>query len=192
MKDHRFAQSLEVGAGGEALVLAFIRSLSSVAQAEDVSAAPEYRKIDVDFIVHTLKGDILYYELKTEPTAHKTKNLFFEFLSNEEYGTEGCFLYSEADYWISFVPQSGDLYIFPLQECRAYIKKSYKFYTKKRVRNIAENSQYHSVGYAVPIVDVCQKVPYTRKNIKDIVDYEYIEEDKSIGQSPEFRNIAWK
>lgn len=189
MKEHNFHKSIIVGSEGERLIFDLLQSMSSIETVQDVVNEEEYRKIDVDFVVTTVKGETLYYELKTEPMAARTRNLFFEVVSNDNYGTEGCFMYSQADYWMSFIPQTGELYILNTLKCREYItKRASKFHSLKCV----SNGHYNSRGYAIPIVDVLANVPHHICRLKELVDYDYIEEDSANGIKPEFKNVVWK
>jgi len=188
MKEHNFVSSVDVGAEGEKIIHVLLESLPSVKDVLYVGKDEAYQKRDIDFVVTTHDNDTLFYELKTEPKAAYTNNLFFETVSNQGYGTPGCFMYSEAHYWMSYVPQTGDLYVFPLEKCREFVLSIKDNYTLKKINN----GVYYSAGYAIPISVVRGGVAHSHRNVRDFVDYVYIEADSRRGVQSSFQNVIWK
>lgn len=191
-KVHIFAESLQVGSEGEKIIELFINTLKSVSNVENVTEDAGYRKIDVDFVVTTLSGEKIYYELKTEPTAHRTGNFFYEYICNVKQNTDGCFIFSQADFWMSFIPQSGMLYIFPLEPYREYVFEKAKNLPLLLVKNTGK----YTKGKILNIQKVCKDVPHNVRNLRDYVDYEYIEAVESTSTTPaipaKFINVHWK
>lgn len=189
---HNFKESLEVGSGGERLIESFIWTLPSIKKVENVSGVEKYRAKDIDFVVTTTQDDIVTYELKTEPTAYYTGNFFYEYVCNVEKKTPGCFIFSEADYWMSFIPQSGMLYVFPLIEYREYVLESAKNFNLISVYNQGKQTR----GKVLKISDVCNNIRHNVRNIRDFADYDYIEAVSRTSSSPardsEFKNVIWK
>jgi hypothetical protein len=188
MKEHNFNLSIDVGAEGEKIIQVLLESLPTVKTVVYVGSDESFQKRDIDFVVTTNDGDELFYELKTEPKAAYTGNLFFETVSNESYGTPGCFVYSEAHYWLSYVPQTGDLYVFPLEKCREWFLSVKDSYPLKKINN----GVYYSAGYAIPISTIRASVPHSHRNVRDFVDYVYIESNPRRGISSSFQNVVWK
>lgn len=191
-KVHVFAESLQVGSEGEKIIELFIKTLKSVSSVENVTKDENYRKIDVDFVVTTLSGDTINYELKTEPTANRTGNFFYEYICNVKKNTDGCFIFSQADFWMSFIPQSGMLYIFPLEPYREYVLEK----AKNRPLLLVKNKGKYTKGKILNIQKVCKDVPHNVRNLYDYVDYEYIEAVDETDTTPyvpaEFINVRWK
>lgn len=191
-KTHVFSESLQVGSDGEKLIESFINTLDSVSSVENVTSDASYRQMDVDFIVTTHDGQKLKYELKTEPTAHHTGNFFYEYICNVDKNTDGCFIFSQADFWMTFVPQSGLLYVFPLVQYRDYVLETAKNLPLLKVYNTGKLTK----GKILNINSVCAAVPHNVRNLRDYVDYEYIEAVKKTDSNPsypaEFRNVRWK
>lgn len=189
---HVFAESVQVGSEGEKIIELFINTLKSVSNVENVTEDVDYRAIDVDFVVTTLSGDKIYYELKTEPTAHRTGNFFYEYICNVKRDTEGCFIFSQADFWMSFIPQSGLLYIFPLEKYREYVLEK----AKNLPLLLVHNTGKYTKGKVLNIQKVCKDVQHNVRNLRDYVDYEYIEAVKGTDTIPaipaEFKNVRWK
>jgi hypothetical protein len=189
---HDFNNSIQVGSEGEEIILSYIKRLKSVKHAISVVDDPFYRAKDIDFVITTTSGEEITYELKTEPTANRTENFFYEYISNVSKNTVGCFLYSEADYWMSFIPQTGMLYVFPTEQCREYVLKKAKYLPLKNVRNTGKLTQ----GKVINIDEVCENVKHNARNIRDYVDYEYVEGTPETDTSPaipsKFLNVKWK
>ena len=189
---HVFAESLQVGAEGEKLIEAYIKTLKSVSDVENVTSDPSYRSIDVDFIVTMNSGEKLKYELKTEPTAHHTGNFFYEYICNVAKDTDGCFLFSQADFWMTFIPQSGLLYVFPLIPYREYVLEKAKNLPLLKVYNTGKLTK----GKILNIQSVCADVPHNVRNLRDYVDYDYLEAIKQTDTTPyipaEFINVRWR
>lgn len=189
---HCFEGSLKVGSDGEQLIQAFLSTIPSISSVESVSDIEHYQKLDIDFLVTTTSGDVLSYELKTEPTAHHTGNFFYEYICNVEKDTPGCFIFSQADYWMTFIPQSGMLYIFPLIQYRKYVLKRAKYNQMINVYNKGKLTR----GKLLSIAEVCANVKHNARNLKQYVDYDYIEAvqetDSTPAQKSEFRNIVWR
>jgi hypothetical protein len=179
---HAFNKSLQVGGDGERLIEEYMKTIPAISNVENVSGVAEYRVKDIDFIITTHENDKLAYELKTEPTANKTGNFFYEYTCNVEKNTPGCFMFSEADYWMTFIPQSGMLYVFPLLDYREYVLQAAKNSRMLNVYNQGKLTQ----GKVLKISQVCDEMKHNAKNIRDYADYEYIEKPS------EFRNVVWK
>lgn len=116
----------------------------------------EYQKIDVDY--RWLRGDKeLLLEIKVD--SYKSGNFFYEFYSNYEMKTIGCFEKTKADYIAYYFSETDSLYILNPQNFRNYVNKYQKWLTPKYV----PNTSFHSMGYAIPIKDL--PVGKTKKSI---------------------------
>jgi hypothetical protein len=191
-KTHIFSESLQVGSDGEKIIESLIQILKPVEKVENVTQDPYYRSIDVDFVVTTRAGDRITYELKTEPTAYHTGNFFYEHICNVDKNTAGCFLFSEADFWMTFIPQSGLLYIFPLEKYREYVLEETKNLPLLNVYNKGKLTK----GKILKIKNVCANMSHNIKNLRDYVDYDYVEavrKSDGVPSAPaKFKNVCWK
>jgi len=157
---HNFADSIKVGKKGENIVYDWLMSRESVKNVIDVSDDRDYQKKDIDYIVQFHKGKNVSIEIKCD-TYYHTGNFFLELISNDNKGTEGCLIYTEADYLFYFFDKVNILYIIPVKELQQWIsenKDSGRFRKKKCGNYINGRYVYSSVGLLVNRDTLCEEI----------------------------------
>jgi hypothetical protein len=128
----------------------------------NVELNPSYQNIDVDLIWYHKNNRILI-EVKGDK-YNSTGNFFFETVSNSSKGTEGCFLYTQADYLFYYFIISRELYIMPIKDVRKwFIANQYRFQSSFPCTHLYNDEKYCSEGKLVPIHIVQREVKYITK-----------------------------
>lgn len=107
----------------------------------------EYQKIDVDYICKNGNKESLL-EIKVD--SYKTGNIFYEYYSNFELKTQGCFEKTKADFILYYFSQLRTLYILNPIALREYVTYNKNTWTPKYI----PNTTFHSMGFAIPIAEI--------------------------------------
>ena len=75
----------------------YLLTLPTTKSVKNVEDDLYYRSIDVDLLWTCSDGKIISIEIKGD-RWHRTGNYFFETISNKSKNTQGCFLYTKADF----------------------------------------------------------------------------------------------
>ena len=128
----------------------WLRSLPQTSAVVNVEHDPAYWKRDIDLILTTDKG-VFNLEVKGD-RWHKSGNFFFETHSNQERGTPGCFLYTEADWICYYFVTTRILYLLPMPETRDWFLacQNGRFQEKTTTTKVRDTF-YTTVGRLVPI-----------------------------------------
>lgn len=135
---------------------AWLQQKPETVNIRNVELEPAYQKINVDLIWTTHK-DSYRVEIKGDRYDH-TGNFFFETDSNKEKGTQGCFLYTQADLLFYYFIKPRTLYILPMPATRDWFVANMNRFQKKQTRTTVGNNYYTTVGRLVPIVVVMAEV----------------------------------
>lgn len=109
-----------------------------------------YQQMDIDLIAFK-DGRIHWIEIKVD-SYYKTGNYFLEFLSNEEKGTEGCFLSTKSHYIFYYFEGADELHIMDTQESQQWFRANIDRFKDRRVSTGNKNGTklwYHTVGKLV-------------------------------------------
>lgn len=131
------------------IIESFLKSFSSTINVKNVENESYYQKIDIDLLWegisqndYTISKSI---EVKVD-SYHKSGNIFFEIISNDNKNSKGCMLISKADYLFYFFPDINLLYSFKFNSFRQWVlDNKHRFKTKK-----CKNPTYNSWGYLIP------------------------------------------
>jgi hypothetical protein len=153
----------------------FLHSCIRVVDVENVEDDKEYQARDIDLLCTLEVGDdrkTVAIEVKGDTKAHQTGNFFFETISNEALGTQGCFLKSEADLLFYYLLETDRLYIFPLKRLQAWFVEMQKRLTSSsRLRSIFRLKKTHTIdtsgNYQHTTVGSCVKIEYTKRCLKE-------------------------
>lgn len=105
-----FQKSLKKGKKAEAIIEEFLNQ-APLQVTYNVSDEEEYWTKDIDFLLYDFK-DILGFEVKSDDTIAKNKNLAFEVVNHRKTGDYiGWFHYCEADYIVFVCPKNNKFYI---------------------------------------------------------------------------------
>ncbi|MCB9136440.1 MAG: hypothetical protein H6636_13515 [Anaerolineales bacterium] len=123
----------------------------------NVEDDPAYQKADVDLLWLTEKARYKI-EIKADRLGHHTGNYFFETHSNQEKGTPGCFLYTEADLFFYYFTETRRLAILPMPATRAWFLPRQDQFPERKTTTPVRNGFYTTVGRLVPVSLVSQEV----------------------------------
>ncbi len=146
MMIHNFNDSLNAGKAGEKKVMKWLEGKSTVEKVVNFSEEGYYQGQGIDCVVHTKDKRFHNVEIKTDSYQ---KNFYFEL---ENSGKRGCFLKSQADYWVYYFSNNNKIYTLPLKEVRNFItsieEEDYEIYgIEKRV---VQNTDFTSYGITIP------------------------------------------
>lgn len=136
---------------------AWLWSRPETVDVHNVEADPACRQIDVDLLWLTEKA-AYKVEIKADRLGHRTHNFFFETISNQEKGTPGCFLYTEADLFFYYFTETRQLYILPMPATRTWFLPRQDQFPERATTTPAGKGHYTTVGRLVPIQQVCAEV----------------------------------
>lgn len=120
MQKEKFNKDLNRGKVGEDVVKEYLNSLEWVEDVEDVREEIKYQKEDIDFVVKTSYN----IEVKTDSLAHKTGNLAYEYISNKNYNSVGCFEKTKSDFIYYYLTESKELYIINTLSLQNYVAEN--------------------------------------------------------------------
>jgi hypothetical protein len=153
------------------LVEEFLYSCVKVVDVKNVEDDREYQTQDIDLLC-TLEigGNVktISIEIKGDTKAHLTGNFFFETISNEALGTQGCFLKSEADLLFYYLIESDCLYIFPMNSIKSWFLKMHQNRDFEGKFQLKKTHTVDSSGdYQHTTVGRCVSINYTISSLKD-------------------------
>ena len=144
MNNHRqYGMNEAVGVAVQAAadVEAWLRLLPNTVGVQNVENDPAFQQRDIDLIWQT-QGAAYEIEVKGD-RWDKTGNFFLETHSNEERGTPGCFLYTEANYVFYYFVQTHVLYILPMPETRDWFLEQIDTFRERRTTTpVGYNAHY--------------------------------------------------
>lgn len=143
MIQHKFEEDNSAGKRGEKLFKEFLEKSGKSCQ--DVSDDPKYQKDDIDFIVKGKRGKDISFEVKNDSKIAYTGNIFYESVSNVDYGTIGCFEKTKADFIVICSEQESKFYLIEANALREFVSKN-----KNSLRYISRVEGSNSAGYLVP------------------------------------------
>lgn len=170
MRTYTMQESTQVASRATADITHWLQNLPRTISIQNVEDDPHYQKLDVDLLVTTDRGESKL-EIKGD-RYHKTGNFFFETHSNRENNTEGCFLYTQADWLCYYFVEIGLLYLLPMPQTRHwFLNNIERFQSKSTTTPIRGGGHYTTVGRLVPIKVVLQEVPevktYQLRSVRD-------------------------
>jgi hypothetical protein len=148
------------GAADQAVArtLAFLRSFPQTESAVSVEQDPTYRKRDID-VLWRHQGREEAIEVKGDTQGHRTGNYAFETVSNEERGTPGCFLYSEAKWLHYHFLSPCTLHVMDLAQVRNWFVSRQQEFRLFRTQTTVGNGRYTTVGRLVPLDQLRTALP---------------------------------
>jgi hypothetical protein len=149
----------------------FLRSCIKVVDVQNVEDAKEYQVQDIDLLCILEIGDgekTVAIEVKGDTKAHQTGNFFFETVSNEALGTQGCFLKSKAHLLFYYLLETDRLYIFPMKRMQNwFLEVQQQLRASPSIQGIFQRKKTHTVdvagSYRHTTVGRCVDIEYTKK-----------------------------
>lgn len=139
----------------------FLKSLPTTLAVINVEDNPKYQKEDVDLLLVSDKEEtpkILKLEIKAD-TYYHTGNYFFEVISNCTKETEGCFMYTTADFIFYYFVEPMELHILPMPLTRDwFIENQHRFIRKFCTSHVYGDITYDTMGKLVPRRVVLEEV----------------------------------
>ncbi len=174
------------------LVEEFLHSCVKVVDVKNVEDDKKYQVQDIDLLCTLEINRNISIEIKGDTKAHLTGNFFFETISNEALGTQGCFLKSEADLLFYYLIETDCLYIFPMKTIKSWFLKMHQnpdfediFRLKKtHTTNSAGNYQHTTVGRCVSIsytINSLEKQGLAFKEISQMGEWRCMVDDFCLG-----------
>lgn len=165
LKEHGISYTASVARRAATDVTAFLHDFwPQTVAVHNVEDDPAYQLHDVDLLWSLLEKDgtlrIIPVEIKGD-RYHRTGNFFFETVSNEGRGTEGCFMYTRAEWLFYYFVESGALYCLPMHGVRPWFEENMERFQERRTSTPVDNGKDHyiTVGRLVPIQTVLEEVP---------------------------------
>jgi hypothetical protein len=118
-----------------------------------VSDNPEWQKRDVDFLVVGDDGVEYAYEVKNDTRIWKTRNVFYEDVSNVDYRTVGCFEKTLADFIVICSEPEEKMYVVDARRLREYVAPRISSF-----RRISVVPGSKSSGILVPLDEIAHFV----------------------------------
>lgn len=162
---HAYSMSSVQSAAERAVRIAshFLRSEVEGSRVHDVQADPRFQHRGVDLLWESPAGGVTGVEVKGDRQGHRHGNFFFELVSNLEKDTPGCFLYSTADLVLYVFLERLDVHLLPLPEVRRWFLPRAKRYPIRHTRTQMGTEGYTTLGVLVPVREVLEEVPGTRR-----------------------------
>lgn len=134
----------------------YLSSLNETIDIINVEDDKSFQKLDID-LVQVTKKDVINIEVKSD--TYDSGNFFFETISNATKETEGCFMYTRADYLYYYFTKSSTVYILPMPNTREwFIRNKSRFKEKKLATKERGKVLYYSYGFPVSIKTVLEEV----------------------------------
>ena len=143
-KQYDFETQRKIGREGEIFLDQWLYPIYTVS---NVSENAKYRQSGIDRVIIRSDGSVVTVEYKFDIAAKRTKNLFFETISNDKGKIPGWGWASQADYWIFLIPKQ-EILVFKPGQLRTLVWELKKYLTQKSV----PNKGYNTIGYPVPLV----------------------------------------
>ena len=161
----------------------FLRSCVRVVDIQNVEDVRDYQVRDIDLLCTIEAGrdrKTVSIEIKGDTKAHQTGNFFFETVSNESLGTQGCFLKSQAHLLFYYLLETDRLYIFPMKRTQDwFVKLQQQMNTGSEGRS--HRKKTHTVDaagkYQHTTVGRCVNIEYTKRCLEaENINFREIEE----------------
>ena len=150
MIEHDFQKDSGIGRDGEVLFSEYLTSRGILFEyvGEDIRFQP----YDIDFVVHR-EGKPVLVEVKNDTKISYTGNIFYESVSNVDYGTVGCFEKTRAEWIVICAEPERRFYIVRSEFLRDYVAKN-----KDNLKYISRVAGSNSAGYLIPLSEIIDEV----------------------------------
>lgn len=165
-KQYTMKETMKVAEEGIKDIQSFLTSFPSSLSVINVEKHPAFQKKDIDLLwVYLSNGNEVMKRIEAKIDRYTTGNFFFETVSNEQKGTPGCFLYTEADYLFYYFLEWKALYVLPVPEVRNWFLQNIERFKEKSLSTKVSNSFYTSKGRLVPIQTLLDECPAVKKHL---------------------------
>lgn len=153
-KVYTMSDTIKVGEEGTKKIEDFLRKNNAHIHIINVEKESYYQSKDIDLIWLYKKrnGSIVSTTLEVKTDRYQPTNFFFEVYSSVETGSQGCFMYSEADYFAYYYINHHLLFLLPLKEVREWVLANKDDFKEITARNkLNDTTYFHSLGYLVNV-----------------------------------------
>ena len=152
-KVHKFMDDNAIGKRGEAVFKEYLEARGYGYR--DVSGDRRYQDDDIDFLVESKSAPdkTISVEVKNDTYIARTRNVFFETMSNVDLETVGCFEKTKADLMAIVSEPEQLIYFMSTDTLRRYVKKN-----AAALRFIPRVPGSNSCGYLVPLANISEHV----------------------------------
>jgi len=161
IKSYTFAEKDKFSKKGIDVVCDYLNSLKKTIEVKNVENDKNYQKNDIDLIwVYKKDNTSLMISIEVKTDKYTTGNFWLETLSNEEFGTLGCFLKSKAKYLFYYFTEWDSMYIIPLKKAQSWFLKNLNRFKESKTTTKDENGNHKhtTVGRLVQIHIMMQEV----------------------------------
>ncbi len=130
-------------------------------RAHDVQEDPRFQHRGVDLLWESQAG-VVGIEVKGDRNGSRD-NYFLELVSNVEKDTPGCFLYSEADFYLYAFVREREIHELPLRAARAWFLAHAREFPVRKTQTRVGGSHYTTLGALVPVEELLAAVPGARR-----------------------------
>lgn len=150
----------------------YLNALNKTIKIINVEDDPRYQRQGIDLVWIYKKGrNKIKISIEVKTDKYTTGNFWLETLSNEEIGTQGCFIKSKAKYFFYYFPEWRNMYIMPLKKAQKWFLQNISRFreSKTTTKDQYGNHKHTTVGRLVPINIMMQEVEGI-KLIKNILE----------------------
>ena len=143
-----FYEQNDIAKEGSKDVEKYLRTNPEILMVKNVEEDPFYQEIDVDILCAKKEDDGVVekkIEVKVDTYFDKSKNYFFELISNKQKDSNGCLLVTQSDYLFYYFLKK-ELHIFKTDELQYWLINNKNRFKQKEVKN----KNYVSMGIIVP------------------------------------------
>lgn len=126
----------------------YLKQQAQIVMVKDVQDDPYYQQMDVDFVCGAKANDHIEerkIEVKVDTFFDRSKNYFFELVSNRTNNSDGCLMVTESDFLFYYFIEK-ELHIFKTSELQYWLVNNEHRFKKKEVKN----KFYTTMGIIVP------------------------------------------
>ena len=166
LKQHGISYTSGIAkAAAEAVTDFLIATWPQTVAVHNVEEIEAYQTHDVDLLWTVVESRgrmrVIPIEIKGD-RYHETGNYFFETISNENKGTPGCFLYTQAKWLFYYFLEVQRLHCLPMAKVQPWFVHHLERFDERRtstpVGGRGKGEYYVTVGRLVPIATVLQEV----------------------------------
>lgn len=143
-----FYEQDEIAKKGSVHVEKYLKDSPKIVFVKNVEDDPYYQQIDVDIICGSKENDSIQekkIEVKVDTFFNRSKNYFFELVSNRTKNSDGCLMVTESDYLFYYF-LNEELHIFKTDELQYWLVNNQHRFKQKEVKN----KHYSTMGIIVP------------------------------------------
>jgi len=171
-----FQYSIEKSSIGIYLVEKLLRSIPSTIDIKNVEYDKTYQDIDIDLLrIYRDSTDEQVESIEVKSEFRFNAHYFFEYISNSNTKSLGCFYKSKADYWYYVFVLALEVHILPFEQVKQWVEDNWGRLERK-VHPASQNQRYDTVGKKVFTKMILSEIPEIKViSLKEHVDEKVME-----------------